>query len=409
MTTVAQGITKTTALIKQSALGTLGAGAGGQVLRRINSVFTSQRDVFENNEIRTDQQSSGITYGLRKVSGKLSGLLSPATYKLLFASILRADFVAGVNTGAIVTVTSAVTTGVQGTFTRSAGSYLTDGFKVGDIVRWTGFSTTGAPNNSVNMMIIALTATVMTVTRFDTIAIGAKAAGDSVTCTVTGKKTKAPLTGHTNDYFTFEDWYSDVARSELFGDCKVSKVDVGLPATGNATFACDVLGLSRTLGSAQVLTSPTAVTTTPVVNASNGILFANGTVIGNVTGVTLSIDGNMAAGDAIVGSNSAVDIARGRIKVTGQFTALFSDAVMSLLYDGESTLQLVVALLDNPVNATSSFIVFNASLIKLTGDAPDDGEKVIVRTYPFTAAINVNGGAALANDQTILSIQDSDA
>jgi hypothetical protein len=39
----------------------------------------------------------------------------------------------------------------------------------------------------------------------------------------------------------------------------------------------------------------------------------------------------------------------------------------------------------------------------------DDGEKQIVGTYNFTAAINGAGGAALANNQTIISIQDSQA
>jgi hypothetical protein len=47
--------------------------------------------------------------------------------------------------------------------------------------------------------------------------------------------------------------------------------------------------------------------------------------------------------------------------------------------------------------------------IKITGDAPDDGEKNIMRTYPFTAEINGSGGAALAWDQTIITVQDSDA
>jgi hypothetical protein len=42
-------------------------------------------------------------------------------------------------------------------------------------------------------------------------------------------------------------------------------------------------------------------------------------------------------------------------------------------------------------------------------DTPDDGEKTIVRSYAFTAEYNGSGGAALALDQTILSIQDTQA
>jgi hypothetical protein len=49
------------------------------------------------------------------------------------------------------------------------------------------------------------------------------------------------------------------------------------------------------------------------------------------------------------------------------------------------------------------------SRVKIFGDDADDGKKQIVRSYPFTAEINGAGGAALANDQTICSIQDSAA
>lgn len=407
---VAQGIAKISSIIKQSALGTPGAGAGGQVLRRVTSVFTADRDTFENNEIIAHQQSTGIAYGLKKVSGKLSGLLSPSTYKLLFASALRKDFVAGATSGALIIVTAATTTGVQGTFTRSGGSYLTDGFKVGDVVRWTGWAGGSATNNnSSNMFIIALTALIMTVTRFDAVPIVSDAAGDSVTCTVVGKKTLAPLTAHTNDYFTFEEWYADLSKSELFTDCKVNQIDIGLPATGNCTFSADIMGLARASAGAQVLTTPTAATVTPVVTSSAGIVYANGIPAGNVTGANISISDSLQQGDAIVGSNSAIDIARGRIKVSGSFTALFSDTVLSALYDAETAISLVIIMLDTKANPLSSFMGFSLGRIKLTSDAPDDGEKTIVRTYNFTAELNSAGGAALAWDQTIMTIQDSDA
>lgn len=406
---VAQGIVKSTAIIKQSALGTPGAGAGGQVLRRITSVFTADRATFENNEIVPHQQSTGIAYGLKSVSGKISGLLSPATYKLLFASSLRKDFAVDATTTAIITVTAASISGATGTFTRSAGSYLTDGFNIGDVVRWTGWLTTGVPNNNANMFITAITALVMTVTRFDTIAIGAKAAGDSVTCTVVGKKTLAPLTGHTNDYFTVEEWYADLSKSELFTDCKINQIDIGLPATGNCTFSADIIGLGRTPGGAQVLTAPTSATTTAVMTSSSGLVYANGVAIGNVTGASITINDNLSQGDALVGTNSAIDIARGRIKVSGSFTALFSDTVLSALYDAETPISLIIVMMDNKNNPLSDFLGFSMGRIKITSDAPDDGEKTIVRTYAFTAELNSAGGPALAFDQTILAIQDSAA
>lgn len=407
--TVAQGIKKTVAVIKQAGLAVPGAGAGSQYMRRVTSQFSKDTATYENNEIATHQQSTGVAYGLKSASGKISGLLSPSSYKLFMASALRNDFAAGATTGAIITVAAVVTTGVQGTFTRSAGSYLTDGFKIGDVVRWTGWATTGVPNNSANMLIIALTATVMTVTRFDTIAIGPKVAGDSVTCLVVGKKSVAPLTGHTNDYFTVEEWYSDITKSELFTDVKVGQIDVGLPATGNSTIGLTLIGLARTKGNAQVLTGPTAQTSTAVLAASNGLLLVNGAIVTNVTGITFSINDTTVLGDAVVGSNSAGDLSVGRIKITGQFTGLFDSTTISDLYDAQTPIGLISVLMDATSNPLSDFIVFNMGRIKITSDPVDDGEKNLIRTYSFTAEINTAGGAALANDNTICSIQDSAA
>jgi len=406
MTTVAQGIRKQTKIVKQSALGTPGS-SGSQLLRRITSIFTAERDTFESNEIVTHEQSTGVAYGLKKVSGKISGLLSPATYKLLFASALRKDFAAT----SAYSAGSDVTASASGPhFVDASAGFLTAGLKVGDIGRWTGFAGGGATaNNAKNFLITALTAGDMTGVFLDGSAVVADTAGDSVTFTVVGKKSIAPLTSHTNDYFTVEEWYSDLTKSELFTDCKVNQIDVGLPATGNATFSADLLGLGRTLGTAEVCTSPSAETTTPIMTAANGIVYVNGTAVATITGASLSIMGNMAQGDAIVGSNNAIDISRGRIKVSGSFTALFTDTVVTAIYDAETPVSLILVLADNPSSATSEFVTFTMGRIKITGDAPDDGEKTIVRTYPFTAELNSAGGAALAWDQTILTIQDSAA
>jgi hypothetical protein len=408
-TPAAQGIVKTVAIAKQAGLGVPATIASpGQLLRRVTSVFTADRANYKSTEITPAQQSTGIGYGMLKTAGKLTALLSSGTYKLLMASALRADFAAGVNTGAIVTITAASTSGVQGTFTRSAGSFLTDGFKIGDVVRNTGWATTGAPNNNVNMLIIALTALIMTVTRFDTVAVGPKAAGDAVTITVAGKKTKAPLTGQTNDYFSVEDWY-DIGRSELFTDCKVGQVDIGLPSTGNATFGASFMGLGRTRANAQVMSAAAVQTTTNIMAAVNGAIWINGVARGNITGLTLAINDNVIAGDAIVGQSNANDLGRGIIEVSGSFTALFTDSTIQDIYDAEQTVSLGAVLLDNPAVGLSDFIGLFMGAIKITTDAPDDGVKTIVRSYAFTAQINTAGGAALAYDNTILSIQDSAA
>jgi hypothetical protein len=411
MPAISQGIYKQTIFKKQTALGTPGAGSGGQILRRRTSQFALAKDRYENDEIVSHQQSTGSTGGVRSTTGKIDGLLSPGTYALPIQSLLRRDFtvLTAVTTTAKTDITAAVTTAPEGSFSRGAGSYFTDGFKLGMIVRWTGW-TTATQNNSRNMIIIALTASLMTCRCLDGTAIGAKAAGDSVTCTAQGKMTYVPMTGHTKDYYTFEEYYPDISPvvSEIYADCVIAKGDFGLPATGNATISLDIPGLSRSVTGAQVLTTPTAETTAEVLTAVQGVVNVNGVTQAILTGLQFSVDGSIGTVGPVIGSNSNPDVSRGRVKVTGQFTALFSDKTFMDLYTAETAINIVGAMTED-TTATSHFMSFCIGRLKITADGADDGEKGIVRTYPFVAEINDLGGAAANDNQSIISLYDSRA
>ena len=401
--TTAQGINKITSIKKQTALGAAASGAGGSVLTRNTAVFSAPRDSYESAVITTHQQSTGIAYGMKKPAGKLDSLLSNQTYELLFAAILRKDFVATSAYAAGIDVTAQA---ASPQFVDASGGFLTAGLKVGDVVRWTGFAgSPGTDNNSKNFWITALTATNMTGVFLNGTAVAADAAGDSVTCTVVGKKTRAPTTAHTNDYFTVEEFYTDLVKSETYTDARVTNIAVGLPASGNATFSADFLALGRTLGVAQVLTSPTEPTFREMA-AVNGKIYVNGAALGDCTGVQFTIDGSGAVDGPVIGSNSGIDVSRGRIKVSGSFSALFDATTIQALYDAETTVSLMTVVTEDET-ATSACLAFTLGAIKLTDDAPDDGEKAITRTYPFTAEYNSAGGAALAWDQTILTVQDT--
>jgi hypothetical protein len=297
--------------------------------------------------------------------------------------------------------------GTAGAWTLTGTGFLAGGLKAGDVFRVTAATGLNANVLNKNFVIISVTATVITffVLNGATITTGA---GTACTITIPGKKSLAPLTGHTQEYWTVEDWYSDVVQSELFTDVVPNTADIGLPSTGNSTFAMGFVGLNKTPSQTQVLTTPTAATTTPVQTAVNGAIIVGGLVVGNLTGATIKIDGKAANMGAVIGSNVSPDIQRGRINVTGQVTAFYQDGVMSALFDSASLTSLVVVAACDTTD-TSDFCSYVLSAIRFDGDAPDDGEKGIVRTYPFTAQINAAGGAALQNDQTIISLQDSQA
>lgn len=406
-TQVARGINKQTTYKKQTGLGVLASGAGGQILRRRTSVFKLARDTFESDEIVSHQQSTGSQFGMQQSTGKIEGLLSPGTYKDFMSTGLRAAFITGVNTGALVNVAS--NAGAPGNFTRAAGSFLTDGFKVWDIVRWTGWTTTAVTDNSRNFLITSLTATVMTGFFLDGTAIPTKVAGDSVTGTVVGKKCVAASSAQTNDFFTFEEWYSDIAKSEQFPDCKLDQMAFNCPGSGNVGVTLDFKGLKRNLNAAQQFTTPTVETSTQIETASNGAVIVNGTQYFVLTGCQFTMSESADVDGPVIGSDTGPDISVGRIRVSGQFTGYYADQVLMTLFQNEVGGSPFYLCITTDQTATSDFVAFRMTRVKVHSDDPDDGEKGISRTYQFTAEIDLNGGAGLADDKAIMVIQDSQA
>jgi len=404
--TVAQGIQKLTVLKQQTGLGVPATGAGGQVLRRKTSVAKKSRATYTNDEIVQHQQSTGVNLGTASTSWDFDGLLSPGTYTVPLQSLLRKVFAAGAATAAAAITIAG--TGPTYTVTRGAGSYLADGIKVGDVVTLGG-GPFNAANAGNNLLVAGLTATVATVVTINGSALVAEGPVAAGVMTVAGKKSLVPMTGHTDTLFTVEEWYGDLSKSELFPDLRIGQADIGLPASGNATIKLASQGLGvRTRGNAQVLTNPAAATSSPVLTAVRGVVLANGVPQQGITSISMTIKANLTEVGPVVGSNFNPDMSRGRVEVTGTFSALFDSATLGALYDNETVTSLVAVMAADTTNG-ADFIAINLSAIKLTDDAPDDGEKAIIRTYPFTAQLNAAGGAAQPADMTILSIQDSKA
>lgn len=403
--TIAKGIYKQVAFAKQTGLGVPKTGSGGQLLRRRTFSFNTASSITTNDEIASHMQDTGVAYGQKSANGKLEANLSPLTYMMLLAGLIRQDFAA---TPAITGVAITIAGSGPYTITRDAGSWLTDGVKNGDIGRLTAGSFNAA-NLNKNLFVISTTALALTVTPLNKSDMVAQGPIASATFTVTGKKAFSPTSGQTNDYFTFEEWYADISHSEVFPDCKVGKCDISMPATGAATASFDIIGRGeRTIGVAQALTTPGAETTTPVVQAVSGILYVNGQEVIGATGMQLTIDSGVAPMGAAFGSNTAVDLNQSRLKVSGSFTAQFTSSDLMALYNAQSAVSMTF-IGASSLEDDAEFIAITLGKIRMSGDTPDDGEKEIIRTYNFTAELNGDGGTALAYNKTIISIQDSAA
>ena len=395
----ASGINKVVSYKKETSFGTLPSPTtGGQTLRRVSSTFNLTKETYQSEEIRTDYQLVDFRHGVRAVEGSISGELSAGTYADFLASALARNWTAA--TPSALGSTTIASVGGTYTITRTTGSWLTDTVRVGNVIRLTGFATA---NNNVNLLVIALTATVATVVALNGIKLTNETVASGGTYKVQGKTTYAPTTGHTDDSYTFEEWYSDIGQSEVTVGNKVNTVGIALPATGLTTVDLSFMGQDlKQRGVSQFFTSPSAQNSNGIFAAVNGALIVNGAPVALVTGANFNINRNMTS-EAVVGSNIKPEIYEGRIIVDGDFTTLYQDGTFAGYFDNETEISLVVALTANSL-PNSEFMSFTIPRLKLSTDTKDDGEKGIVSSNSFQA---LKGYGANGFEATTLMIQDS--
>ncbi len=408
MPTIATGINKLLTFKKQSGLGAAAGASSAQNLRRVSSSLEKKKATYQSKELLTSQQRRDMRHGVVSVDGTISGEMSVGTYQSFIESMLRQAVLSAitVTTGASDVVSASTGTNT-GTITVTAASLMTGTkFKVGMVVRATGFTSPATGNNSKNLFISALTDKVMTVVSLDGTAIVAKTETGAVTITEVGKHTFIPATAQTRDYYTIEHNFTDIVQSEKFTDCMITQMDVKLPASGMATIDFNVMGLDMTPGTTGYFTSPTAVSAGGILAAANGVIYMQGAAIGLITGMNFGVKGNHSTIGGVVGSNVEPDIFPGSIDCDGQVTVLFTDATVRDYFINETEVSLYCAFTtDN--TATAGFTAISLPRVKMGGAAKDDGEKGLVMTMPFVALENTSGGSGTSSHATTIAIQDS--
>lgn len=400
--TISTGIKKRVAYKKESTWGTLAGATGAQQVRRVTSQFNLKKAVYESAEIRIDYQTADMRHGVRSADGTINGELSPKTYADFMGSVLARDFaaVAGSSPGA-VTVAG---TGPTYTVTRGTGSWVTDGIKIGTVIRFTGLTTAG--DNAKNLLVTNTTATVATVVVLNGSSLTAGATASGAAFTVPGKTTFVPLTGHTDQSYTVEEFFTDIAQSEVYTGMKVGSVAVKLPASGFATVDIGFQGKDRAqTGSTAYFTSPAALGTNSVLAAVNGNLVVNGAPVALLTSLDFSIARTLENAE-VVGSNSVADMFTGRIKVTGNFSAYFTDGTFRDYFDNETTVSLIATIATGS-GANAEFISFTIPKIKVGSADKNDSETGLMTTHSFTALLNDVTANGL--EATTIQIQDSQA
>jgi len=401
MAGAASGVNKTLVLSKESVWGTKPAAGTGKLYRRVTCDLSLSREQFQSAEIVSTAQTSDARSGTDNVEGTLSAELSPGSYTDLWAALLRGPWVAGVTSGALTTVASS---SVGNTFTRSAGSWLTDGFKAGDTIAVSGFAAPATANNK-SYTILSVTATVITVNSI----VVTKAAGDSVTTVVSGKKLVIPFAAgdRTDDSFTVEQEYTDIGVSRLATGVKITTASVSVEPDSIATVEFGMMGKDMVSSGTAYFTTPAAPSLTGVMTGNSGSLYADGVQLASVTSFSFELTANAEIGK-IIGNlqpdntRPASDIFLGRVTVSGELSAYFENDDLFTKFRDEEAVSVVFRF--DGENGAS--MTFKMPRVKLGNASVDDAEVGgLKQSIPFVALLSSGTDASL--EMSTLVIQDS--
>ncbi len=399
--TISKGTAKQVGYKKETTFGTIAGNTSGKLLRRVTANFNLMKETYESNEIRTDRQVADFRHGVRSAEGSLNGELSPATYADFMGSVVARDFTTAPTVSSLSVTIAA--SGSLYTITRGTGSFLSDGFLVGMIIRLSGAGL-DVDNVGKNLLIASITATELTVSVVNGTLLAEEGPISSVTATATGKVTYVPSTGHTDQSYTVEEWYSDIAQSEVYTGMKVNSVAVQLPATGLSTIDIGFAGKDLTqTGTSQYFSSPTAQNTNGIFAAVNGVMLVQGQPVALVTSADFTIE-RATENATAVGSNSVADIFTGRVRVTGNLSVYFQDATFRNYFKDETVVSLVMAMTTSTA-ANADFVTFTIPKVKLGSFSKDDQELGLVASTSFQALLNDVTTAGLP--ATTIQIQDS--
>ena len=362
------------AYLRQTAVGTAESDSL-KYLRATSRNINLTKNILESSEVLSSRQESDVRHGLQSVVGSPAGQLSLVDFDDFFEFGLQNSFDA---TAASLDSSPTITSNSTGTkFLRVAGSFITDGYRVGDVITVAGLT---AGNNG-DWTVTAVAALELTV---DDPGLAIVTDGTGAADAIADINRLDPGTDLAGNHFTVERRFESLDRHQLFTDVCLNGFTINASTEQIATISLDMLGI--TAGSF------TGTETTNVVTNSNpnspmsgfeGSLHIEGSAAACVTSIEFTVTNNLTTGSC-VGSVATPAIFNGTMNVSGSMTVYFENSVQYDAFKNESESVLVLKL-EDPTSSTS-FLNFVMGRVKYTGadiDPPQEGPVPIV--IPFRA------------------------
>jgi hypothetical protein len=266
------------------------------------------------NRLRSDRMRDTLAEVGVQAEGDIGFELSFTDFDKILEGALGNSFVSS-TTGALTTIDASTT---DDSYNRAAGSFVTDGFVVGQYVKVSGF--VNSANNGIHK-VTAVTATKLSVSENLT----TEAAGPSVT--IIGKRLR---NGTTQKSYLIEKRFEDLTQYISFRGMKVNTLSLNVASQeivgGNVTF----LGKQGYASGSSVPGSSSGYSTNSVLNATSnvGTLTEGGASLTTaIKSIQMQLNNNLRARLA-VSNKSAIGVSEGTVDITGTLEAYFEDLTL---------------------------------------------------------------------------------
>lgn len=335
--TVGFGANTKISYLVQTAAGAIDTDPVWTVVPFASGEMTVQAEQMNDNSMTGDRNELEPRSGTVNGQMKLSGKFRPECFDDLLEAAAQGTWaVKYALTGLTVTVASA-TSGF--TFTRSAGSWITDGVAVGDIITFGGFAAVG--NNS-SFQVTAVTALEVT-------------CGNATGCTEVVSDTDVTATtgadylkvGSTQRRIAWEIYHSDTDEYLRMIDTEISNFNLSLNANGEISFDMTAIGGTElNLGANiddQVVGATYINTSKPFYDSFNGTISLAGATGIYFSSMSPTIN-NQSTPLFALGSRYPFAISHGKMMGDMSLTAYYTDETIKSKYQDETSLNLKVQI-----------------------------------------------------------------
>lgn len=351
-------------------------------IRNTGGVPTIIKDALISDELDDSREITGVRVGNEQAQGEYSVELSQTSQDTLIANAMSSTWVSGL---ALTTVEVTVDD-VAKTFTRTAGSYISDGVLVGDLVRFNDL--TG--DNAKPFIATAVTATVIT--------------GIAITHTLTAETVTTDIdsgdkigTGSLCPTVSILTWYrgrcGTIDKYVLTKGVEFTGFSFEVAVNAQVTGSFPLLGRMQTFADTPPAGSTFAADlTTRAFAGVDGKVLVDETIEAFITSSSLTND-NEASAQFELGNKAVSFVERGRATNTVSMSGFMANTDLIQRFNNETETAVYIVL-----NGLDGAMSFTYPRVFLTAATPDIGGAASITQ-------SLEGTAVGTKTQSSLTIQ----